>query len=296
MQLIDEGDDPTLGGLDLLQHRLQSLFELAPIFGPGHHGREIQAQHTPLLEGVRHITGDHSLSQALNNCGLADSGLTDQDRVVLGTPRQHLHHAADLGVTTDHRIKATFLSASSEINGVFFQGLVFGIAVLAGHAPLATMGLQGLASSAGGDCPVGQHSLGTGLDFGESEEEVLGGHEFVAVLVDQIHRLGQHPRQGRRGRGGGDGLPTERGQRGQCTGSGGLDARCVCSGLGQDLGNYALVLVKQGPQQVQWLDLRIVLIDGKRACRIDHFDTGGGQLRGIHSLSPSGGGLRIGCY
>ena len=37
--------------------------------------------------------------------GLADAGLADQHRVVLGAPLQHLDRAADLVVAADHRIE-----------------------------------------------------------------------------------------------------------------------------------------------------------------------------------------------
>ena len=44
-------------------------------------------------------------AEPLDDRRLADAGLADQHRVVLGAPRQHLDDAADLLVAADHRIE-----------------------------------------------------------------------------------------------------------------------------------------------------------------------------------------------
>ncbi len=59
-----------------------------------------------------YVARDDALGQSLDDGGLADPGLTDEHRVVLGTPRQHLHHPADLGVATDHRVELALLGAA----------------------------------------------------------------------------------------------------------------------------------------------------------------------------------------
>ena len=57
------------------------------------------------LQRVGHVAGDDALGEALDDGGLADAGLADQDGVVLRAPREHLHDAADLGVAADHRVE-----------------------------------------------------------------------------------------------------------------------------------------------------------------------------------------------
>ena len=52
-----------------------------------------------------HVAGDDALGQPLDDGGLADAGLADEHRVVLGTPGQHLHDPADLGVAADDRVE-----------------------------------------------------------------------------------------------------------------------------------------------------------------------------------------------
>jgi hypothetical protein len=56
--------------------------------------------------GLGHVTGDDPLGQALDHRGLADPGLADQDRVVLGPAGQHLDHPPDLGVAADDRSRS----------------------------------------------------------------------------------------------------------------------------------------------------------------------------------------------
>jgi hypothetical protein len=55
--------------------------------------------------GLGHVARDDALGQALDDGGLADAGLADQHRVVLGATRQHLDHAADLLVAADDRVE-----------------------------------------------------------------------------------------------------------------------------------------------------------------------------------------------
>ena len=137
VQLVDEGDDLALGVLDLLEHGLEPLLELAAVLRAGHHRGQVEAEHPAALERVGDVAGDHALREALDDGGLADAGLADQHRVVLGTPRQHLDHAADLGVAADDRVELALLGARGQVDGVLLQRLVRRLGVLAGHPPVA---------------------------------------------------------------------------------------------------------------------------------------------------------------
>ena len=109
VQLVDERDDLPAGVLDLLEHGLEPLLELAAVLRAGHHRGQVEAQHAATLQRVGHVAGDHALGEALDDGGLADAGLTDQHRVVLGTPAEHLHHPPDLGVAADDRVELAVL-------------------------------------------------------------------------------------------------------------------------------------------------------------------------------------------
>ena len=57
------------------------------------------------LQAFRHVAVDDAQRQALDDRRLADAGLADQHRIVLGAARQHLDGAADFLVAADHRIE-----------------------------------------------------------------------------------------------------------------------------------------------------------------------------------------------
>ena len=86
VQLVDERDELAAGVLDLLEHGLEPLLELAAVLRPGHHRGQVEAEHPAALERVGHVAGDDPLGEPLDDGGLADAGLADQHRVVLGTP------------------------------------------------------------------------------------------------------------------------------------------------------------------------------------------------------------------
>ena len=90
-------------------------------FAPGHHRGQVEAEHAPALERVGHVAGDDALGEPLDDGGLADAGLADQDGVVLGAPRQHLDHAPDLGVAADDRVEPAVLGGLGEVDGVLLQ-------------------------------------------------------------------------------------------------------------------------------------------------------------------------------
>ena len=124
VQLVDEQDDVALAVLDLLQQRLQPLLELAAIFGAGHQGAEVERQQAPVLQGFGHVAVDDAVGQALGDGRLADAGLADQHRVVLGPARQHLDDAADLLVAADHRVELALARRRGQVAGVFLERVV----------------------------------------------------------------------------------------------------------------------------------------------------------------------------
>ena len=90
---------------DLLEDGLQPLLELAAVLRAGHHRAEVQRDHALVLQRLGHVAGHDALREALDDRGLADAGLADQDGVVLRAARQHLDRPADLLVAADHRVE-----------------------------------------------------------------------------------------------------------------------------------------------------------------------------------------------
>ena len=91
--------------LDLLEHGLQALLELAAVLRPGEQRAEVERPDPLALQPLGHVAGDDALREALDDRGLPDTRLADQHRVVLRPPREHLDDAPDLLVTADDRIE-----------------------------------------------------------------------------------------------------------------------------------------------------------------------------------------------
>ena len=104
VQLVDEQDD-VAAGLDLLEDLLQPLLEVTAVAGAGDQRAEVEAVDLLVLERLGHVAADDRLGQALDAGGLADAGLADEHRVVLGAAGQHLHDPLDLLLTSDDRIE-----------------------------------------------------------------------------------------------------------------------------------------------------------------------------------------------
>ena len=104
VQLVDEQHD-VAAGPDLLEDLLQPLLEVAAVAGAGHERAEVERVDLLALERLGNLALDDVLGEALDDRGLADAGLADQHRVVLGPARQHLHDALDLLLAADDRVE-----------------------------------------------------------------------------------------------------------------------------------------------------------------------------------------------
>ena len=132
VQLVDEGDHLALGVGDLLEHGLEPLLELAAVLGAGHHRTEVEADEPLVLQALGHVALDDAAGQALDDGGLADAGLADEHRVVLGAARQHLDHPADLLVAPDDGSILPGARRLGEVAAVLLEGLVLLLGVLRG--------------------------------------------------------------------------------------------------------------------------------------------------------------------
>src|SRR3990172_1825410 len=82
MELVDEEDD--VAALhDLLHHLLQALLELAAVLRAGDERREVERVDLLALEELGHLVSGDAGGEALDDGGLTDAGLADEDGVVL---------------------------------------------------------------------------------------------------------------------------------------------------------------------------------------------------------------------
>ena len=151
VQLVDEEDHPAGGVLDLPQHRLEAVLELAAVLGAREQRADVQGHDALAGQPLGDVAGHDALGEALDDRGLAGAGLADQHGVVLGAPRQDLDDAPDLLVAADHRVELPALGQLGEVAAVLLERLVLVLGVRVGHARGAAHRLQRAQQAVAGD-------------------------------------------------------------------------------------------------------------------------------------------------
>ena len=95
VDLVDEQDD-VAAGLDLLEHLLEALFEVTAVPRAGDERTEVEGVQLLVVQRVGDVVVDDHLGEALDDRRLADAGLADEHRVVLGASREDLHDPLEL--------------------------------------------------------------------------------------------------------------------------------------------------------------------------------------------------------
>ena len=200
MQLVDEQDD-VAAGPDLLEDLLEALLEVTAVARPGDQGAQVERVQLLVLEGFRHLALDDLLGESLHHRGLAHAGLTDQHRVVLGAPGQHLHDPLDFLLPADDRVELAFPGTLGEVAAELVEhqrggrrGL--GRAARRGRL-LALVAVEQLDDLLADPVQVGtqldQHLSGNALALtDEAKQDVLGADVVVAELQGLPQRELEH--------------------------------------------------------------------------------------------------------
>ena len=122
------------GVLDLGEHGLQPLLELAAVLRAGEERADVERPDALALQPLGDVAGDDPLREALDDRGLADAGLADQHRVVLRPAREHLDHAADLLVAADDGVELAVLGQLGQVAAELLERLVGALGILRGDA------------------------------------------------------------------------------------------------------------------------------------------------------------------
>src|SRR5262249_12481792 len=158
------------------EHRLESLLEFAAELRARDERTQIEGDQAFVLQAFGDVAVHDALREALDDGGLADSGLADQDRIVLRAAREHLNDATDLLVAADRRIEFALRRRVGEIAGVALQCLILILWILIGGAVRSAHRLERLAKVVLGRAGSAQYATALGaLRAGEREELVLGG-------------------------------------------------------------------------------------------------------------------------
>ncbi len=211
VDLVDEQQD-VAARLDLLEHLLEPLLEVAAVAAAGHEGAEVERVQLLVAQRVGHLVVDDHLGEALDDGGLADAGLADEHRVVLRAPREDLHHPLDLAGAPDHRVELVLAGelgvvATELVEDLAVGALVAGAVVLrrgadAGRGLRAARALLPAARTL-----VAREQLDDLLahaaEIGAELDEHLGGHALALtdepeqdvlgadVVVAELQRLAQ---------------------------------------------------------------------------------------------------------
>ena len=198
VHLVDEQDDAAVRGSDLVEHGLEPLLEFAAIFGAGDQRAEIERQQLLVLQALRHVAVDDAQRQAFDDRGLADAGLADQHRIVLGPARENLNGPADFLVAADHRIELAVARGLRQVAGVFLQRVigVFGRSGVrrAALAQRLDRGIEVLRRHAGSLKNLARLAV---LLQREREQQALDGDETVAGLLAGLGGGIENARQSR---------------------------------------------------------------------------------------------------
>src|SRR5262249_7706054 len=142
VQLVDE-QDGVLGAADLVHDRLDALLELAAVLGAGDHHGQVEDDDALVAQPLGDVAGHDELGKPPGDGGLADAGVAEQHRVVLGAAAEDLDDAFDLVGPADDRVELALAGQFGEVATEGVQGRGLGLA-LVGLA-LATAGAAAAA-------------------------------------------------------------------------------------------------------------------------------------------------------
>ena len=107
VDLVDEQDRAGVL-LQLAEHALQALLEVAAVLGAGDQRAHVERVDGAVAQHFRDLVLDDHARQAFDQRGLADAGFADVQRVVLAATAQDLDRALDLHAPADQRIDPPF--------------------------------------------------------------------------------------------------------------------------------------------------------------------------------------------
>ena len=184
VHLVDEQDDPARGRRDFVEDGFQPFLELAAIFGAGDQRAHVERKQALVAQAFRDVAIDDPQREAFDDRRLADAGLADQDRIVLGAARKHLNGAADFLIAADHRVELAFARRLREVAGVFLQRVigVFGGGGIRGaaFAKIFDGAVQALRSDAGLGEDLARVAVGV---HRKRKQQPFHGHEGIAGFL-----------------------------------------------------------------------------------------------------------------
>jgi hypothetical protein len=196
VDLVDEDDD-VAARADLFGDLLQALLEVTAVAAAGDERAEVERVELLVLQRLGDLVLHDGLGEALDDGGLADAGLADEDRVVLGAAGEDLHDPLDLLLTPDHRIELRLACGLREVAAELVEDLraaLRGDLLVRAHLDLLLSLIAGeelddlLAHAVEVGTQLHEHLRCNTLALAdEAEQDVLG----TDVVVAELERLAQ---------------------------------------------------------------------------------------------------------
>ncbi len=179
VHLVDEDDEVALEGGDLVHRVGEALFEVSAVARAGEHRGQVERDDAAAEQLLGHGAVDDRLGETLDDRGLADTGLADQDGVVLRAAAQDLDRLLDLIGTADDGVELTRGGTGRQVGAELVEHGGGGCRSIPFRLHGRSAGRDGLAHALreglGGHARAGEDlTCGRVLREHEREEEVFG--------------------------------------------------------------------------------------------------------------------------
>ena len=121
MEFIDKKDYLPFRLLHLINHTLETFFELTTITRSSDQGCEIEGADFTIIEHLWNFSCDDLSSDPFDDRCLSNTRISDEYWIVFRSSGKYLDRTIDLIFTSNHRIDPPFFRESSEVNRVFFK-------------------------------------------------------------------------------------------------------------------------------------------------------------------------------
>ena len=192
------------GLLGVLHHGPDPFLKFPAELAARHHAGQVDGNQLLSSQGGGGLGAGHQLGQAFGHGALADAGLADQDRVILGAAGENLHHPLRFPLPADYRVQfavfrrlgqvpsvaqigrpvvllafAVLLHGGAELQP--HRGLGLGLGLRRHHGPLQLVRVAAhpRQNPNGGAIRLRQHGA----------PELIAGHQGLAALVGRQHRV-----------------------------------------------------------------------------------------------------------
>ncbi len=197
VDLVDEEDRVVLL-LERFHDRLHALFEVAAVACAGEQCAEVERPDRRLPEVLGCGLLVDRLGEAFDDRGLADAGVTEEQRIVLPAPREDVDDALELGLAADQRIDLAGGCARDELGCVGLERIAVrapAFLVFAGRhrlppdePVLADAVRHEARDGESGDALLLQQMDGEALGLAEELDQDGGAVEGVLAGMLDLHR------------------------------------------------------------------------------------------------------------